>query len=82
MTFEPDKATPITLTRAEALVLLDWLHRLEDDDATPGDSSQRTALWDLSATLEKTLVEPFHSSYPDVLEVAKAHLTWPDDTDQ
>ncbi len=79
MTFDPDAATPIELTRAEALVLFEWLHEHEDANTTPGDPAERTALWNLSALLERTLVEPFQSDYTDLVDRAKQHLTPPKD---
>lgn len=79
MDFDPETATPIELTRAEALVLFEWLHQHEDNDTTPGDPAERTALWHLSAVLERTLVEPFQSDYKELIERAKHHLTPPQD---
>ena len=75
MTFDPDAATPIELTRAEALVLFDWLGRHEHDDTTPGDAVEQRALWNLNAVLERTLVEPFQSDYHEIVKAARTHLT-------
>lgn len=74
MNFDPDTATPIELTRAEAIVLFDWLHNHETNDTTPGDPAERTALWNLSTALERTLSEPLQADYHDVVRAARAHL--------
>ena len=75
MPFDPEAPTPIELSRAEAIVLFDWLHRHEDADTTPGDAVERRALWNLNAVLERTLVEPFQSGYNDIVQSARTHLT-------
>lgn len=74
MTIDPVATTPITLTRAEALVLFEWLQRHEDRNTTPGDDAERAALWNLSALLERELVEPFKDDYSELLAAAKAEL--------
>ncbi len=63
MKLDPDTATSIELTRAEALVLHDWLSRHEDTGTTPGKDAEQTALNGLNAALERTLVEPFQADY-------------------
>lgn len=75
MTFDPEAATPIELTRAEALVLFDWLGRHENADSTPGDAVEQRALWSLNAVLERALVEPFQSNYREIVQAARSHLT-------
>ena len=77
--FDPDTATPIELTRAEALVLFEWLHNHENNDTTPGDPAERTALCNLSAVLERTLLEPFQSDYDELVQRSRQHLTPPQD---
>jgi hypothetical protein len=71
----------VSLTKAEALVLFEWLHRNEDreDSYTTDryeifDPSDRAALWSLSGALERTLVEPFISNYAELVEAARAEL--------
>ncbi|GID51577.1 hypothetical protein Aca07nite_88520 [Actinoplanes capillaceus] len=51
----------IRLTSDEALVLFDWLHRCEDERQVvqPAHEGERAALFNLSALLERELVEPF-----------------------
>jgi len=66
----------LTLTVDEALVLFDLLHRWENDHAVgePADHGERVALWNLSAMLERELVEPLDPKYPDLLAAAKGRL--------
>lgn len=75
MDFDPETPTPIELTRAEALVIFDWLNKHEDNDTTPGDAPQQRALWNLNCLFERTLVEPFQADYLKLVEAARTHLT-------
>jgi integrase len=75
MNFDPETPTPIELTRAEALVIFDWLSKHEDNDTTPGDAPQQRALWNLTCLFEKTLVEPFQDDYLELVEASRTHLT-------
>jgi hypothetical protein len=77
---DPEEVT-IRLTRAEALVLFEWLHRNEDRDEPKTavyydivDPAERAALWNLSCDLESALVEPFMSDYHQRVEAARAEL--------
>lgn len=65
----------IELSRAEALVLFELLHRLEDEEVVMEDDAEQVALWRLSAALERTLVEPFQPDYRELLERARSELT-------
>ena len=69
----------ITLTSDEALVLFDLLHRWEDHDrvAAPEHEAEQTALWNLSALLERVLVEPFDPGYTSLVEAARRRLSPP-----
>lgn len=68
----------LTLSPDEALVLFEWLHRLEDEDALdqlPGLlRGERAALWALSGALERTLVEPFKPEYRLLVDEARDRL--------
>ena len=69
----------LRLTKPEALVLFDWLHRLEDqaiDAAQLGvvDQAEERVLWDLSASLESALPEPFLPEYAELLDAARAQV--------
>ena len=77
---DPEEVT-LRLTKAEALVLFEWLHRNEDRDKSKTadhydivDPAERTALWNLSCDLESVLVEPLRSDYGELVESARAEL--------
>lgn len=77
----PDDLVTLRLTKAEALVLFEWLHRNEDredhenlDHYDIVDPAERVALWHLSGDLESTLVEPFLTEYADLVEAAREDL--------
>jgi hypothetical protein len=77
---DPEEVT-LRLTKAEALVLFEWLHRNEDRDKSKSadyydivDPAERTALWNLSCDLESALAEPFKSDYDQLVEAARAEL--------
>ena len=66
----------VTLTPDEALVLFEWLHRSEDLGGPdpvllPGEE---TALWALSARLERILAEPFAANYRELVDQARQRL--------
>ena len=75
MNLDPDTATSIELTRAEALVIFDWLSHHEDTGTTPGDDAEQTALNGLNAALERTLVEPFQPDYNEIVKAARTQLS-------
>lgn len=74
-----DSAEDVTiqLTGDEALVLFDLLHRWEDDEqvSAPRHGAEQVALWNLSAGLERVLVDPFSPNYGQLLSEARARLT-------
>jgi len=74
-TMDSDTASSIELTRAEALVLHDWLSRHEHTGTTPGDDAEQNALNGLNAALERTLVEPFQADYQKTVQAARTQLT-------
>jgi hypothetical protein len=55
-----DDHVTIQLSRDEALVLFEWLHRCEDAGTVrpPSGHAEQVALWNLSALLERQLTEP------------------------
>ena len=67
----------ITLTSDEALVLFELLHRWEDADVVspPQHEGEQVALWNLSALLERVLVEPFSPDYTRLVTEARTRLT-------
>ena len=71
----------LRLSKAEALVLFDWLHRNDDRDKDHRtdyydiqDNGERIALWNLSCDLESVLVEPFRRDYGELVDAARAEL--------
>jgi hypothetical protein len=70
----------IRLTKDEALVLFDWVHRAEAEDPARiavEHPAERRALWNLSALLESQLAEPFSSEWRDIVESARERLSDP-----
>ena len=69
------KTIKITLTKAEALVLFEFLSRFSDTDKFfIEDRSEKIALWGLTNLLEKNLVEPFRKDYDLQLVQARKEL--------
>lgn len=66
--------TVIQLGRAEALVLFEFLYRLDDNDDWPTDPAEQVALWRLTGALEKTLTEPLMADYQQLLNEARSAL--------
>lgn len=79
----PQDEVLLRLTPDEALLLFDYLHRLEDDGAEerlpgllPGDLP---ALWALSCLLESALAEPFDADYARLVADARQRMAAEDD---
>jgi hypothetical protein len=66
----------LKLTRNEAIVLFEWLHRFNTAEADHGfeDQAEQRVLWDMEATLESTLTEPFDPDYQQILVAARAKV--------
>lgn len=65
----------IRLTRAEALVLFEWLARLDASKNLPvEDSSEELVLWRIEGQLESTLVEPLGPDYKEAVEAARKEV--------
>ena len=73
MTNEQDSRTVVLrLTRAEALVLFEWLTRVDASGNLPiEDLAEQQVLWQLEGQLEATLLEPLDPDYKLVLEAAR-----------
>jgi hypothetical protein len=71
-----DEHITIQLTSDEALVLFEWLHQFEVQGAfrRPDHHGEQVALWNLSAVLERTLVQTFHHEYIDLVREARSRL--------
>ena len=69
----------LELSRAQALVLFEWLSREDGDKSLPvSDPSEQRVLWLIEGQLERTLVEPLDPKYAELLararrEVNKGH---------
>jgi hypothetical protein len=62
----------LRLTRAQAVVLFEWLTRVDSAGGAPVmDPSETYVLWQLEAQLESVLVEPLRSDYLALLEAAR-----------
>ena len=83
-----EESVKISLSKAEALVLLEFLGRTSDSnrirlkETEPGvqspDSAEWRALWNLECVLEKSLAEVFSPDYTKIIEDAKSSLTDPE----
>lgn len=66
----------ITLTRDEALVLLEMLGDFRDEPVvTVKDQAERRALLNLTCLLEKAVPEVFSPNYGELVEIAKRNLS-------
>ena len=63
----------IKLDKDEALVLFDFLSRINDKELKEifEDQAEQKALWILEGQLEKQLVEPFKPEYKDIVREAR-----------
>lgn len=76
MKLEKDRTVQITLTEEEALVLFEWLHRVDESDAGLfACKAERQAMWNTIAALEKVL-PLFGGGYQKRVEAAIKSLTW------
>lgn len=61
----------INLSNEEALVLLDWVTRFNEDENTFQDQAEERILFDLESVLEKKVSETFNDNYRAVLQEAR-----------
>lgn len=62
----------IELDEDQALVLFDWLHRLNDSKAAVvAHQAEQRVLWDIKCDLESVLVAPFEAKYKELLAQAR-----------
>ena len=66
----------IELTKDEALVLFDFLSRLNANDQTNlfHDQAEQKVLWIIEGILEKELVEPFKPDYKEIIQRARDRI--------
>jgi hypothetical protein len=66
----------LELTDDQALVLFEWLARLDERDAFPvEDPAEQQVLWCLHGQLEKALSQPFRTDYRELVAQARARVT-------
>lgn len=71
----------IKLSKNEALVLFEFLSRYSEKDILGiEDQSEARVLWNLTALLEKVLVEPFQGTYLEMINSARNELRDEDGT--
>ncbi len=74
-THEP---VPVILSRAQALVLFEFLSRFcEKDQLDIRDPAEERVLWDILAVLESALPEPFAHDYDQQLQRARESIRDP-----
>ncbi len=63
----------LTITKDEALVLFEFLARLNQTKRSNifDDQSEQKILWIIEGQLEKQLVEPFRPDYKDIIKEAR-----------
>ena len=67
----------ITLTKDEALVLLELVDDFRDEPSLAvRDQAERHALWKLSGHLRKGVPEVFNPNYKELVEIARKNLSW------
>ncbi|RZF20471.1 MULTISPECIES: hypothetical protein [Halobacteriovorax] len=67
----------IEFSKEEALVLFEYLARVNNDDALENtflDESEKRVIWNLEASFEEKLVEPFKSDYNMILKRARSKI--------
>jgi hypothetical protein len=65
----------LTLSKPEALVLFEWLAKVEPMGTTVFQHpSEERVLWKLQGQLESTLQEPFAPNYDDLVSQARADV--------
>jgi hypothetical protein len=62
----------LTLSKAEALVLFEWLASLDPLQMPFGHPSEERVLWKVEGQLESILVEPFAPNYKELLSQARS----------
>lgn len=61
----------IDLSKAEALVLHDLLHRISGESSYYEDIAEQYVLWNIECQLERELAEPHTDYYSEVIEQAR-----------
>ena len=68
-----DESIQIALSKYEAIVLLEFISRLNEKTYNNlfTDQSEQRVLWDIEAALEKQLPEPLSANYIEILDKAR-----------
>jgi hypothetical protein len=65
----------LELTDDQALVLFEWLARVDEREAFPvEDRAEELVLWCVHGQLEKALSEPFRANYRELVEQARTRV--------
>jgi hypothetical protein len=65
----------LELSEDQALVLFEWLSRLDEQDALPcEDESEEVVLWALHGQLEKLLAAQFDPGYRELIAKARERV--------
>ncbi|MFN7140772.1 MAG: hypothetical protein ACK4UN_15655 [Limisphaerales bacterium] len=68
----PEEEVVIPLSRAQALVLFEFLSRFSNDEKLEiQDQAEKRVLWNVYCDLERVLIEPFRSDYELLLREAR-----------
>lgn len=71
----PNDPIVLTLDGDEALVFFEWISRYNKrDDVRFADQAEQRVLWDLEASLESALAEPFSGDYDALLAAARERV--------
>jgi hypothetical protein len=70
------KSINIPLSRDEAIVLFDYISRLNTNEGQGfNHQAEQRILWDIEAELEKQLSEVLHSNYKEILNEARSKVS-------
>lgn len=63
----------LELTKEEAIVLFDWIYRLNEKEKPElfEDQAEERVLWDIEASIEEVISETFESNYAEILSKAR-----------
>jgi hypothetical protein len=65
----------LELTNDQALVLFEWLSRLDESNSVSYEhEADRQVLWSLQGQLEKSLIEPFQPDYKNLVDKARSRI--------
>lgn len=71
-----NKGVPLNLSNDEALVLLEWLSKFNEEEHPLlfQDQAEQRVLFDLEAELEKVVSGTFEEDYRDILSKARSRI--------